>query len=139
MNIQMERLIEMGRRRGGLTVDDLQRHLPLEALSPAQLAEVMTTIEDAGVSVEINAALTRGRPGRPADRSTAASTSAEDAAQDHRKRIAALGSSISRSKEQAARAPHFAQQYRGGTVFLGVAVALCIMLVVGLWVMDKGL
>lgn len=139
MDIELERLIEIGRRRGGLTVDDLQRHLPLEALSPPQLVQILTTIENAGVRVEIDAALTRVHPRSPAVRPTPPGTPAEGAAQDHRQKIAALGSSIGRGKEQAARAPQVVHQFRGGTVFVAMAFALCIMLLVGLWLVDKGL
>jgi len=139
MDTELERLIAIGKRRGGLTVDDLQRHLPLEALSPAKLAEVLAVIEDAGVTVEIDPALTEGRPRKPAGRPTPPPASAEAASEGGRQRIAALESSIQSSKARAARAPHAFYQYRGGTAFLGAALVACIMLLIGLWLIDKGL
>lgn len=138
MDLELERLIDIGRRRGGLTVDDLQRHLPLEALSPAKLAEALTVIENAGVTVEIYDGPTEGRPRKSASLPATPSPSADEVVENHRQRIAALETSIQSSKARAARAPHAFYQYPGGTIFLGAAVVACIMLLFGLWLIDKG-
>jgi len=136
----LDRLIALGRRRGSLTVDDLDKNLALETLSRSQLADILKAIENAGVSVEIDPALMTERPGherRDVVRSSPAS--AEESIPVNREKLASLDSSIRRLKRQAAATSHLPHQHRGGTVFLAAAVLTCILLLVALWLLDKGI
>ncbi|MGU3541271.1 RNA polymerase sigma factor region1.1 domain-containing protein, partial [Methylobacterium sp. A54F] len=49
----LDRLIDLGRQRGGLTPEDLREHLPIAALGAEDLALIVLEIEEAGVPVEI--------------------------------------------------------------------------------------
>jgi Sigma-70 factor, region 1.1 len=135
----LDRIVEMGRRRGGLTVEDLSKHLPIETLSPTELAEVLATIENAGVTVEIDPALLRGRPRAVNDVPGAQlPPSAAETPRDDQERLSKLDSSIRHSKHQAEQS-RGRDQYKGGTAFLAIAVVICILLMIGLWLFDRGL
>ncbi|WP_342150313.1 RNA polymerase sigma factor region1.1 domain-containing protein [Methylorubrum sp. SB2] len=56
----LDRLIAMGRERGELTADDLQRVLPIDAMEVDALVLVMLELDAAGVSVEPDAFGPRG-------------------------------------------------------------------------------
>lgn len=49
-----ERLIEKGRRRGGLSAEDLRAALPIERMSADDIAMVVLQIEEEGVQVELD-------------------------------------------------------------------------------------
>ena len=53
----VEGLMEVGRQRGGLDIDDIRRALPVDAMSIEELADVLARLEEAGISVEIESTL----------------------------------------------------------------------------------
>jgi len=61
---QLDGLLELGRRQGGLTAEDLRHALPLETMSAEDLAGVVAGLEEAGVDVEIDPTLLKAHPGR---------------------------------------------------------------------------
>ncbi|SFK80890.1 RNA polymerase sigma factor region1.1 domain-containing protein [Methylorubrum salsuginis] len=56
----LDRLVALGRERGELTADDLQRLLPIDAMDVDALVLVMLELDAAGVSVEPDAFGPRG-------------------------------------------------------------------------------
>ncbi|CCD98321.1 RNA polymerase sigma factor region1.1 domain-containing protein [Bradyrhizobium sp. STM 3809] len=52
--IAIQRLVAFGRNRGVVTADDLKAMLPVQDMTAEELAGVMSTLEDAGVPVEID-------------------------------------------------------------------------------------
>lgn len=56
------------RQRGYVSVDELERVLPVKRLSPEDLARTIETIEDAGIPIELDRALQRPRRPAPAER-----------------------------------------------------------------------
>lgn len=76
----LDRLMALGRRRGHLTTGDLESELPIAAMAPDEIALVIVHLEEAGIPVEVDAALLAGEsrptppgeggiilPARPAD------------------------------------------------------------------------
>jgi len=61
----LDRLVELGRRRGRLTSEDLRTALPVERMAPEDIALVVLELEDAGVDVQVDDNLL-ARPGSPA-------------------------------------------------------------------------
>lgn len=62
----LDRLITLGRERGQLTADDLQRALPVDTMDVDALVLVMLELDAAGVGVEPDAFGPRGeRPALP--------------------------------------------------------------------------
>ena len=53
----LDRLIATGRSQGGLTSEDLRRALPIDAMSPEDLALVVVHLEEEGVPVELDESL----------------------------------------------------------------------------------
>ncbi|AWN49299.1 hypothetical protein DK419_25560 [Methylobacterium terrae] len=63
----LDRLIALGRSRGGLTPDDLRRALPVDRMSAEDIALVLIELEEAGVPVDPDEVLLQqGRPLPPA-------------------------------------------------------------------------
>ncbi|HEY8578301.1 MAG TPA: RNA polymerase sigma factor region1.1 domain-containing protein [Beijerinckiaceae bacterium] len=60
----LERLIALGRAKGGLDTEDLRRALPLQRMSPEDVALVVLQIEEAGVAVELEESLLAGATSR---------------------------------------------------------------------------
>ncbi|KAA2242226.1 RNA polymerase sigma factor region1.1 domain-containing protein [Salinarimonas soli] len=56
----LERLMALGRRRGHLTTGDLEAELPVNAMDPDEIALVIVHLEEAGIPVEVDAALLTG-------------------------------------------------------------------------------
>jgi hypothetical protein len=55
----LQRLRAAAQARGRLALDDLKRILPIERLSPEQVARVVAQIEDAAIDIEIDLGLMR--------------------------------------------------------------------------------
>lgn len=55
-------LVDLGRERGFVTLDQVSAELPIDDMSQTELAATLDRLERAGVSVEIDEELTRGRP-----------------------------------------------------------------------------
>ena len=56
------RLVDVGRERGFVTLDQVSAELPVDDMSQTELAETLDRLERAGVSVEVDEELTRARP-----------------------------------------------------------------------------
>jgi hypothetical protein len=61
----LERLMALGRRRGHLTTGDLESELPVGGMEPDEIALVIVHLEEAGIPVDVDAALLAGER-RPA-------------------------------------------------------------------------
>jgi hypothetical protein len=60
----LDRLVELGRRRGGLTSEDLRTALPVERMAAEDIALVVLELENAGIDVQVEDHLL-ARPGSP--------------------------------------------------------------------------
>lgn len=134
----VESLMEIGRQRGSLDIDDIRRTLPVGAMSIEELADVLARLEEAGISVEIDPALLTPRhqgvtlrevkpttePSRHGERTTAA--------QD---RLTILASSIKAARENSSRTPGSARPYvqNSGTIFVIAAALILILLALVVW------
>ena len=61
-----QRLLQLGKHQGGLTVHDIEQALQVERLSVDEIAELVARLEDAGVPVDVDPALLS--PAAPAHR-----------------------------------------------------------------------
>jgi len=75
---KLRRLVQTGRERGIVTIGDLRAALPVELMTPAEIAEAVERLEDAGVPVELEGWLSRPAPGRAADAPTAGAAAPSD-------------------------------------------------------------
>ncbi|MDQ6734012.1 MAG: RNA polymerase sigma factor region1.1 domain-containing protein [Nitrospirota bacterium] len=134
----VESLMETGRQRGGLEIDDIRRALPVDAMSIEELADVLARLEEAGISVEIDPALLTGRHRKMTLRGAKPATEppqhSERMTVDHG-RLAILASSIKAARDNSSRAPGPAQPYvkRSGTIFVIAAVLILALLTIVVW------
>jgi hypothetical protein len=61
------RLVEMGRERGFVTLDQVSTVLPIDRMSQRELAETLDRLEQSGVSVEVDEELTHRPRGADGD------------------------------------------------------------------------
>lgn len=61
-----DRLVALGRERGGLTTEDIAQSLPVERMTAEQLAAVIVYLEEADIPVEIDPAFLSPRHRGPA-------------------------------------------------------------------------
>jgi hypothetical protein len=59
----LDRLIDLGRRQGQLTTEDLRASLPIESMSAEEIALIVIHLEESGVAVELEDSLLRPNPG----------------------------------------------------------------------------
>jgi len=64
---QMKELIEKGERRGFLTYAELNKELPVEAVSPGKLDDLLTTLDEMGISLLDESDVESQRAAKPDD------------------------------------------------------------------------
>jgi Sigma-70 factor, region 1.1 len=53
----VDHLMQLGRRRGGLHIDDIRQVLPVDTMTIEELADVLARLEEAGIAFEIDAGM----------------------------------------------------------------------------------
>ena len=53
----VDHLMQLGRRRGGLHIDDIRQVLPVDTMTIEELADVVARLEEAGIAFEIDAGM----------------------------------------------------------------------------------
>ena len=139
ISIEMfDRLVELGRQRGGLKTDDIRQVLRVESMTGEELVDVLMRLEVAGVSIEIDPALLipRHRQMPPQPMKTAARTSPESVPPvTSDPRLSELGSPIKSVRGSAHRPPELAGIFvkMRGSIFLLVAALMLIVLALAFW------
>ena len=59
----LDRLVALGRRQGHLTTEDVKHALPVDAMTPDEIALVVVHLEDHGIAVELDESLLAPHPG----------------------------------------------------------------------------
>jgi hypothetical protein len=131
----LDQILEIGRRRGRLTVDDLSKYLPIEHMSAAELTETIAAIENAGVTIDIDPDFLKGRPRLVEPIEPNPPTTGTDAVEDGHERLAELDSSIRQSQRQI-RPARDTGRYKGGTVFVAIAAVVCALVVIAVWLVG---
>jgi sigma-70-like protein len=65
LEAEIGRALTLGRRRGSLSTDEIAALLPLDRMTPEEIAEVVLRLEDGGVEVDLDPAFLRPRSDRP--------------------------------------------------------------------------
>jgi hypothetical protein len=65
LDAEIGRALALGRRRGSLTTEEIAALLPLDRMTPEEIAEVVLRLEDGGVEVHLDPAFLRPRDDRP--------------------------------------------------------------------------
>ena len=127
----IDRLKQEGLRRGGLTLEDIQRLLPLDVMTTEELAAVLMQLEDAGVTVDVDPALlaSRGRivdiHERRVDHAAALDSGQANAAP--RDELSRVGSEINAEREAVVRREH---PPRKGIKVFAVAILVVVAVIV---------
>ena len=139
---QIDRLIALGRQRGSLEIGDIGAVIPVESLSIDEISHVMSVLEDAGISVEIDPAFLSPRhrnidsppiapkasPAAPGGDATATQT-----------RVSALESSATQPRKKAAEdKPPNAFPARPATVFVVIGAGIALIIVLVFWTYLSG-
>jgi hypothetical protein len=131
-------LIQMGRARGGLEVDELRQVVPIDAMTAEELADVLTRLEEAGISIEIDAALLAPRHRKTAMHevhlATENSQLGERTTADHT-RLSRLASSIKAARENSRPILSQALMYvqMPATVFIITVVLILFLFAFSVW------
>ena len=133
-----DRLIQLGRRRGGLEIDDIRQALPVDTMTIEELADVVARLEEAGISVEIDPALLTPRhrkstlheakpttePSRPSEQPTTAHVRPS--------RLASSGNGA-RANSSRTRGPGRTDVKMSGTIFVIVAALILLIFAFSVW------
>jgi hypothetical protein len=131
-------LIRMGRARGGLEVDEIRQVLPVDAMTAEELADVLTRLEEAGISIEIDAALLAPRHRKTAMHQSQLATEnsqyGEGATADH-VHLSRLASSIKAASGNSRPILSHALMYvqMPATIFIITAAVILFLFVLSVW------
>ena len=131
-------LIRMSRARGGLAIDELRQVVPVDAMTAEELAEVLMRLEEADISIEIDAALLAPRHRKTAVHevhlATENSQRGERTTADH-VRLSRLASSIKSARESSRQILSQALMYvqMPATVFIITAVLILFLFAFSVW------
>lgn len=134
----IDRLMQLGRRRGGLEIDDIRQALPVDTMTVEELADVVARLEEAGISVEIDTglltphhrktALQEVTPASERSRHSERTTTAHD-------RLSILASSIKAVRENSSRTRGSIRPYvqKSATVFILAAALILFLIAFVVW------
>jgi hypothetical protein len=134
----VETLMEAGRQRGGLDINDIRRALLVDAMSIEELADVLARLEEAGISVEIEPTLLTPRHRKMTLRGAKPVTEpprhGEQMTVDHG-RLAILALSIKAARDNSSRAPGTALPHvqKPAAVFVLVAALILLLIALSVW------
>jgi hypothetical protein len=133
----VDRLMQLGRRRGGLEIDDIRQALPIDTMTIEELADVMARLEEAGISVEIDAGLLsphHRKTALPEVRPTPEPRCGERATTAH-PHLLSLASSIKSAKENSSRTRGSMRPYiqKSATIFILAAALILFLIALGVW------
>jgi Sigma-70 factor, region 1.1 len=134
----VDRLMQLGRRRGGLQIDDIRQALPVDTMTIDELADVMARLEEAGIAVEIDASMLTPHHRKmtlPEVNPTSEPTRHSERATTAYARLLGLASSIKAARENSHRARGPARTYvqKSGTIFVVAAALILILLALVVW------
>ena len=132
----LDRLMETGRAKGGLTNEDLEAALPIGSMSAEDIALVVVQLEDAGIPVELDESLLTPRP--PGERIEIPAVEivrpGKDAAQPVPQRPVTSASVIGTSPPAPAEAKrHGTAPTRTSLALAGLAVLALLVVALLLW------
>jgi Sigma-70 factor, region 1.1 len=134
----VDRLMQLGRRRGGLQIDDIRQALPVDTMTIEELADVVARLEEAGIAVEIDAGMLtphRRKMTLPEVNPTPEPTRRSERAMTAHARLLGLASSMKAARENSHRtrgpAPTYVQKY--GTIFVVAAALILLLLALVVW------
>jgi hypothetical protein len=134
----VDRLIQLGRRRGGLEIDDIRQALPIDTMTIEELADVVAHLEEAGISVEIDAGLLTPHHRKmtlPEVKPTAEPSPHGERATAAHLRLSNLASSIKTAKENSPRTRGSTRAYvqKSATMFILAAALILFLIALGVW------
>jgi hypothetical protein len=133
----VDRLIQLGRRRGGLEIDDIRQALPIDSMTIEELADVTARLEEAGISVEIDARLLaphHQKMALPEMKPAPPSVPSERATTAHPRSLN-LASWMKATREKSSRARGLERPYvqKSATIFILAAALILFLIALGVW------
>jgi sigma-70-like protein len=133
----VDRLMQLGRRRDGLEIDDIRHALPIDTMTIEELADVVARLEEAGISVEIDAGLLtpHHRIALPEGKPTPEPSRASERATTAHPRLLSLASSIKAATENSSRTRGSTRPYvqKSATIFILAAALILFLIALGVW------
>jgi hypothetical protein len=124
--------MDLGRRRGGLEIDDIRQALPVDTMTAEELADVLARLEEAGISVEIDPVMLTPRHRRTTvhDVKPAMELWQSERTATAHDRLSILASSIKAATETSSRTHGSPRRYvqKSGTIFVVAAAMILILL-----------
>ncbi len=129
-----DRLVALGRSRGGLTPDDLRRALPVDRMSAEDIALVLIELEEAGIPVDPDEALLQpGRPLPPAGPVRLPEPGAGEAAAPAAEPTKAVTAASAAPEPRSAEPPADRGGAHRAVLWAGATALVLALLVLALW------
>jgi Sigma-70 factor, region 1.1 len=134
----LDYLMQLGRQRGALEIDDIRQVLEVDTMTTEELADVVARLDEAGIPVEIDPALLAPRPpkmtpheARPASESLRRSEQPSSG----RHPLSKLESSVTAARGNLGRSVGQARKHVQGppAIFVVVVALVLVLLALGVW------
>jgi hypothetical protein len=126
-----ERLLQLGRERGRLQLEDVKQILPVDSIPVEELANILVRLEQAGIAVELDDDLLV--PRHPGISPNVVSGAAPGEGMPSRGNSPAdLRASSNATPIRSAPSANPADD-TSGTIYVAVAAVILVLIVVGVW------
>ena len=134
----VDRLMQLGRWQGGLEIEDIRQALPIDTMTIEELTDVVARLEEAGISVEIDADLLTAHHRKialPEVRSTPEPSQQDGRTTPAHPSLLSLATAIKTTKESSSRTSGSTRPYvqKSDTVFILAAALILILIAWGVW------
>lgn len=127
--------MKVGQRRGRLEIDDVRQALPVDTMTTTELADALAQLEEAGLSVEIDASLRTSHQGTMSSPQGSPAVVASGRAARADDRLSTLASSIkaATTNSNALGGPVLPYAKTSGTIFVVAAALILLLLSLIVW------
>jgi hypothetical protein len=132
----VDQLMQLGRRRGGLQIDDIRQVLPVDTMTIEELADVVARLEDAGIEIDAGMLTPHGRKMTlPKLNPTTEPTRHKQPATTAHAGLLGLASSMKAARENShpRRRPARTYVQKSGTIFVVAAALTLLLLALVVW------
>ena len=133
----LDRLTEIGRQRGRVTIEDIRTIVPLDALSVTELAQILARLEEAGVTIDIDPQLLASDGKMPLPSAHELPLPENKAASAPMDRFEILARSIQAARETSTTLNSPEAVGGPATGYLWMVVGVVLLLLVAVWLLAR--
>jgi|SRR4051812_29093830 len=133
----VDRLVQLGKQRGGLEIDDIRQALPINTMTIEELVDVLARLEESGISVEVDSSLLtppHRKMALPEVNSTPEPSHRSERTTTGHPHLLSLASSIQAATQNSSQIGGATGSYvKPATIFVSAAALILFSIALALW------